>query len=102
MSEIEDFGLGLGIDPELVKQFEGLWVKVRLSGSSKQTLAFFKKAGERGALFVSPTKQAPFAVLYDDIEEISTYTGALNLPEGTKWALNGKLIEAEPDAKNKV
>jgi len=97
MPELENFGLG--IDPEIVRQFEGLWVKVRLSRSNKQSLALLKKAGERSALFVSPTQQAPFASLYDDIEEISAYTGALNLPEGIKQVLNGRLVEAETNAK---
>ncbi len=91
MSELD---FGTGIDPEIVKQFEGLWVKIKLYSSNKRALAFLKKAGERSALFVSPTQQAPFASLYDDIEEISAYTGALNLPEGIKQVINGRLVEA--------
>ncbi len=97
MSKIED--IGVGVDPEITKEFEGLWVRLRLYSSSKQVLAFFKKAGERSALFISPTKQAPFAVLYDDIEEISAYSGSLKLPDGVRLVLNGRLIEVH---ENKV
>jgi hypothetical protein len=84
---------GIGVDPEIVREFEGLWTKVRITGSSKQALGYLKKAGERAALFVSPTKQAPFAVLYDNLEEISAYTGTLRLPGGLKEVQNGKVVE---------
>ena len=84
---------GLGIDKEIVREFEGLWTKIRIAGSSKQAIGLLKKAGERSALFISPTQQAQFAVLYDSVEEISAYTGTLNLPEGIKEVRNGKVVE---------
>lgn len=89
--ENEDFGLG--IDPDIVREFEGLWAKIRITGSEKQAIGYLKKAGERSALFISPTQQAPFAILYDSIEEISAYTGTLNLPDGVKEVQNGKVVE---------
>jgi hypothetical protein len=74
----------LGVDPEIAKEFAGLWVRVRKAGSEKPIIGLLKKAGSRSALFISSTQQAPYTVLYDVIEEISTYTGTLNLPDGIK------------------
>lgn len=89
----EDLNFGLGIDPTIVQEFEWLWTEIRITGSEKQAIGYLKKAGERSALFVSPTQQAPFAVIYDSVEEISAYTGTLNLPDGTKEVKNGKIVE---------
>ncbi len=89
----EDLNFGLGIDPEIVREFEGLWVRVMKAGKEKPILGLLKKVGERSALFVSPTKQSAFAALYDDIEGIESYTGPLNLPDGTREVRNGKVME---------
>lgn len=97
MDNLENFGLG--VDPEIAKEFAGLWVRVRKAGSEKQIIGLLKKAGSRSALFISSTQQAPYTVLYDVIEEISTYTGTLNLPDGIKVIKNGKIMGP---AENKV
>ena len=97
MDNLENFGLG--IDPEIVREFEGLWVRIRKVGSEKPILGLLRKVGERSALFVSPTQQSTFAALYDDIEGIESYTGPLNLPDGIKVIKNGKIIGS---AENKV
>ena len=90
----EDLNFGLGIDKEIVQEFTGLWTKIRTTGSEKQTIGYLKKAGDRSALFISPTQQAPFAVLYERIEEIAAYTGRLNLPDGgVKEVINGRVVE---------
>ena len=84
---------GLGIDKEIVQEFTGLWVRIMKAGSEKPIISFLKKAGDRSALFISPTKQSAFATLYDDIEGIESYTGPLNLPDGIKEVRNGKVME---------
>lgn len=87
---MEEFGIG--IDPEIVKQFEGKWIRMRTI-EHRGIIALLKKAGDRSALFISPTKQIEFSMLYEDIINMATHSGGLHLPDGEKVVVNGVLKE---------
>ncbi len=82
-------GYGMGVDSEIVKEFEGKYIYMRKYGGDRVIIAYLKKAGDRSALFVSPTKQITFVVLYEDISMISVHNGMVNLPEGKVDVVNG-------------
>ncbi len=84
-----EIDIGMGVDPEIVKEFEGKYVYMRIEGQDKILLALFKKAGSRSALFETPTKKKTFAVLYEQIESISEHNGTINLPAGKAVVVNG-------------
>jgi hypothetical protein len=79
----------MGIEPEIVKEFEGKYVYMQIEGQNKQLLALFKKAGSRSALFETPTRKRTFAVLYEQIDLIAEHNGSINLPSGKVVVVNG-------------
>ena len=81
--------IGIGVEPEIVKEFEGKYVYMRMAGQDKVLLALLKKAGSRSALFETPTRKRTFAVLYEQIESISEHNGTINLPSGKAVVVNG-------------
>ena len=86
--------ISFGIEPEIVKEFEGKWIYMKKEGSSYVILAFLKKAGHNSGLFMSPTKHNEFAVLYDSIISIGTHSGKLTMPDGRmKEVVNGVLVD---------
>lgn len=86
-----DMGIDIemGIEPEIVKEFEGKYVYMQIEGQNKQLLALFKKAGSRSALFETPTRKRTFAVLYEQIDLIAEHNGSINLPSGKVVVVNG-------------
>ena len=81
--------IGMGVEPDIVKEFEGKYVYMRIDGQNKVLLALLKKAGSRSALFETPTRKRTFAVLYEQIESISEHNGTINLPSGKVVVVNG-------------
>ena len=86
-----EIDIGMGVDPEIVKEFEGKYVYMRINGRDKPLLALLKKAGSRSALFETPTMKKTFAVLYEQIDSIAEHTGDINLPEGKAVVVNGMI-----------
>ena len=84
-----EINIGFGVDPEIVKEFEGKYVYMQIEGQNKQLLALFKKAGSRSALFETPTRKRTFAVLYEQIDLIAEHNGSINLPSGKVVVVNG-------------
>jgi hypothetical protein len=86
-----EIDIGIGVEPEIVKEFEGKYVYMRIDGRSKTMIALLKKAGSRSALFETPTMKKTFAVLYEQIESISEHNGTINLPSGKAVVVNGMI-----------
>ncbi len=84
-----EIDIGIGMEPEIVKEFEGKYVYMRIDGQNKILLALFKKAGSRSALFETPTRKRTFAVLYEQIDSIAVHNGTIKLPEGKVAVVNG-------------
>ena len=95
-----EIDINMGVDPEIVREFEGKWVYMRVEGQQRVLLALLKKAGSRSALFITPTKQKQFVELYENIMGIATHSGTITLPDGIKQVVNGIVIE-DPDIKMK-